>query len=53
VEAQVGARFLVVLPNMRLKLAGAVASNGNGVFVPCGHELSFNGLAPASLSPAA
>ncbi len=34
-----------VLPNKRLKLAGADCSKGNGVLCPGAHELSFNDTA--------
>ncbi len=41
------------LSNMRLKLAGADRSKGNGVLCAGAHELSFNDTAPAGESPAA
>jgi len=38
--------LLMLLPNMRLKLAGGERSKGSGVLCPGGHELSFNDTAP-------
>jgi hypothetical protein len=40
VETQVGARFVVVLPNMRLKLAGAFVLKEAVVSSPGGHGTS-------------
>ncbi len=41
------------LPNMRLKLPGAVALIESERLCAGAHELSFNSTAPASQSPAA
>src|SRR5256885_14020767 len=43
----------MLLPNKRLKLAGAARSKGSGVLCPGGHGLSSNGLAPAGGGPGA
>jgi len=45
--------FVTLLPNKRLKLAGAYRSKGSGVLCPSGHGLSSTTLALAGEAPAA
>ena len=48
-----GLAFVLVQPNMRLKLTGGARFKGNGVLCAHAHELSLRILAPAGESPAA
>jgi len=41
-----GLAFVLVQPNMRLKLTGGDRSKGNGVLYAGAHELSFNYAPP-------